>query len=62
MELLTWVVVTTINRLRILLFIAESWLRVRSIPHPKIAYMGLLRASIGLLAYFNSPQHHSQPT
>ena len=64
MEPLTWVVVTTINRLRILLFLAETGPRVRSIPHLKIAYMGLLRAYVcrPTLAYFNSPQHHSQPT
>ena len=49
MELLTWVVVTTINRLRILLFLAETGPRVRSIPHLKIAYMGLLRAYVGLV-------------
>ena len=49
LELLTWVVVTTINRLRILLFLAETGPRVRSIPHLKIAYMGLLRAYVGLV-------------
>ena len=41
---LSWVVVTTINSPRILLFLAETGLRVRSIPTLKIAYIGPIGA------------------
>ena len=41
---LSWVVVSTINRPRTLLFIAKTGLRVRSIPTPKIAYIGPIGA------------------
>ena len=42
--LLSWVVVSTINRPRILLFIGKTGPRVRSIPTPKIAYIGPIGA------------------
>ena len=42
--LLSWVVVSIINGSRILLFLAETGLRVRSIPTLKIAYTGPIGA------------------